>query len=216
MPSYSPLPFPAACAPAVAILLAAGQGARYAAQVPGADKLMTRLPDGRPVAAASAATLRTAVGEVLAVLRPGRDTLAGVLREQGCEILVAEAATQGMGASLAAAARHLLSRHGHAAAPAVLVALADMPWIRPVTCQALLRACAAGQIAAASHQGRRGHPVAFPAACLPELATLGGDTGARALLQRHGCLELELDDPGVLRDIDIPCDIPAARAPLAT
>ncbi len=210
MSSYPPLPDPGTCAPAVAILLAAGQGTRYAAQAPGADKLLARLPDGRPVAAASAATLRTAVGKVLAVLRPGRDALAAILREQGCEILVTDAAAQGMGASLAAAAGHLLARQGQAGVPAVLVALADMPWIRPATCQALLQACAPGQIVAASHQGRRGHPVVFASAHLPELAALGGDTGARALLQRHGCLELALDDPGVLRDIDIPCDIPRA------
>ena len=52
--------------------------------------------------------------------------------------------------------------------------------------------------------GRRGHPVGFGGHFFPELALLGGDMGAKALLKRHAheLIEAPLDDPSVLRDVD--------------
>ena len=59
-------------------------------------------------------------------------------------------------------------------------------------------------------QGRRGHPVGFRACYFPELCQLSGDSGARAVLQRHrsSLLQLPVDDPAVLRDVDTVGDLP--------
>ncbi|WP_233234907.1 NTP transferase domain-containing protein [Bordetella sp. LUAb4] len=225
--SASPESFPSSRY--VGILLAGGEGARFRASAGDdqADKLLTPLPDGRPVALAAAAALREVAGRVLVVLRPGRPALREVLaRVPGCELIETTDAARGMGASLAAAARHLLAWHANVDADAdadagrnadrnanvvhpqgVLVALGDMPWIAPRTLRAV---CAAGlmhPVVAPVCDGQRGHPVAFAWDLLPQLARLNGDTGARELLRRHGVHLLPCDDPGVLRDVDTVADL---------
>lgn len=75
----------------VGILLAAGSGSRF-----GSDKLLHRLPDGRPLALAAAQNLRAACPRVLAVVRPGHDELAGLLAEAGCRVVVCPEAHLGM------------------------------------------------------------------------------------------------------------------------
>lgn len=192
----------------VGILLAAGQGSRYAAQRPGADKLLAPLPQGQCVAVASARALRAAVDMVVAVVRPGSATLADLLRAEDCRVLEADRAGEGMGASLAAAAQYLETlptRPG-----AVLVALADMPWIRRASLDGVLDALRHAPMAAPSHQGQRGHPVGFRAELLPQLAALDADEGARRLLKLPGLRLVEVDDPGVLRDVDTPADLDGA------
>ncbi|AZY50721.1 nucleotidyltransferase family protein [Bordetella avium] len=184
------------------ILLAGGQGSRFLAQRPGENKLLAQLSDGRLLAQASAMNLRSAVDEVVAVVRPGCDALTSLLRDEGCEVVVSDDAVLGMGASLAVAARHLMQR----VAPAVvLVALADMPWIAAATYKQVLDVEA--MIAAPVFAGQRGHPVAFDAVLLPQLAELSGDAGARELIRRLGLREVWVEDPGVLRDVDVPKDV---------
>lgn len=178
---------------------------------PGQDKLMAMLDSGEPVARASAAALRAATRRTLAVLRADQVLLRALLESMECEVLVLDANANGMGDSLAAAARHLL---GNAAAgeAACLVALADMPWLRATTCQQVAAAAASHPIVVPTFQGRRGHPVAFERALWTELAALSGDTGARSLLARHAVKELAVDDPGVLSDVDTPQDLRAGQS----
>jgi molybdenum cofactor cytidylyltransferase len=205
----------------VGVLLAAGRGERFRASAgrEDADKLLSVLPDGRAVAAASAAALRRAVPVVVAVVRPGTPALHQVLRSAGCVVLETSDAARGMGASLAYAARELVrahddtrlsaeSRSADVAAPrGCLVALADMPWVTPATLLAVQDAALVHRIAAPVYDGRRGHPVAFAWDLLSELAALDGDEGARALLKRHGVHQVPCTDPGVLRDVDTVDDL---------
>ncbi|OWT76862.1 MULTISPECIES: NTP transferase domain-containing protein [unclassified Achromobacter] len=220
----------------VGILLAGGAGTRFRASAGDehADKLLAPLPDGQPVVLAAATALREVAAHVLIVLRPSRPALREALVQlPGCELIEPMDAARGMGASLAAAARHLLARHGDGAAPShealavgnaapphtaladgsavpphgVLVALGDMPWIAPDTLRAVCAAGLAHPIVAPACEGRRGHPVAFAWHLLPELARLDGDTGARDLVQRHGVHMLPCDDAGVLRDVDTVADL---------
>lgn len=113
-------------------------------------------------------------------------------------------------------------RAGLAALPppcgAVLVALADMPWVKPATIDALIAAFAPGrgaEIAIPTHQGQRGNPVLFGRHFFAELADLTGDRGARPMIARHGeaVIEVPVDDPGILRDIDRPEDLPGLTSP---
>jgi molybdenum cofactor cytidylyltransferase len=83
-----------------------------------------------------------------------------------------------------------------------------MPHVRESTIQALADALAGGAVIAAPVcGGRRGNPVAFGAACLPELLALSGDEGARHILKRHTIAEVAVDDPGIFQDIDQPSDL---------
>ena len=159
------------------------------------------------MAVASARRLRAAVDSVVAVVRPGNAALA-LLRTEDCRVIEADPAGEGMGTSLATAARHLLALPD--TPRSVLVALADMPWIRHASMAGVLDALQHAPMAAPSHRGRRGHPVGFRADLLPRLALLNADEGARRLLGQPGLRLVEVDDPGVLLDIDTPADLDRA------
>jgi len=66
-----------------------------------------------------------------------------------------------------------------------------------------------GCTAAPTFDGRRGNPVAFDAAHRDDLLALEGDQGARRLLISHPVTTIAVPDPGILRDIDSPSDLPA-------
>ena len=182
------------------LLLAAGSSRRF-----GGAKLLAPLPDGTPVGVRSARTLAGAVERALAVVRPDDTVLARLLAEQGLEVRAFAGAAEGMGASLA---------FGVAAAPEAdgwLVALADMPWVRAETVRAVADLLRDGAlIAAPCRSGRRGHPVGFGCSLISELMGLRGDRGAREILSRHAdrITLLEVDDDGILLDIDELIDLP--------
>jgi molybdenum cofactor cytidylyltransferase len=188
------------------ILLAAGYSKRF-----GSNKLLQTLPAGSPlagtpIALAAARNLLDAVPESIAVVRPRAQKLAKMLRDAGCTTVVCKNAGEGMGTSLAAGVRASLDVDGW------IVTLADMPFIRPETIRTVLRALGEGAaIAAPSFRGERGHPVGFAKRFYAELSSLHGDEGAREVLTRHpdGIVLCEVDDPGVLRDIDQPSDLSA-------
>jgi len=187
----------------VGILLAAGRGSRF--DPAGArNKLLQALPDGEPVAAASARALLAAVPRVVAVVRPEDLATASLLREMGCEVVACEDAGSGIAASLVCGVHHAHEAAGW------LIALADMPFVQSATMTALAQQVAQGgaaSIAAPMYEGQRGNPVAFGRAHLPALLALQGDQGARSILKNNPVNELAVDDPGVLQEIDTPSDI---------
>lgn len=184
------------------ILLAAGRGRRFD-PLGERNKLLQLLPDGEPVVAASARHLLAVLPRVIAVVPPEDGGVADLLRGLGVEVTLCPEADSGMAASLVHAIRHSLP-----AADGWLVALGDMPFVSPATMGALLAALADGAgIAAPVRLGRRGNPVAFGAAHLPALLALEGEHGARALLKSMPVREVEVDDPGIFRDIDTPADL---------
>ena len=187
----------------VGILLAAGRGARFdPAGVQ--NKLLQRLPDGREVAVASAKNLLEAIPSVLSVVRAGNDALGESLRSAGCEVTVCPNAEEGMAASLVHALSLTRDARGW------VIALGDMPYVKPSTITKLAAAVSGGAaIAAPVLDGRRGNPVAFGRAHLDALLQLRGDEGARHLLRNHPVTEVQVDDPGILRDIDTPEDLSA-------
>lgn len=183
----------------VGVLLAAGAGTRF-----GGDKLLYRMPDGTPMAVAAATHLKLACGRVVAVVRPGDGELAALLVAAGCEIVVCQEAEGGMGHSLAAGVRATAGAGGW------IVALADMPFIASASHQAVASGLGAGaSLAATQYQGRRGHPVGFSRVWFAQLVALTGDQGARSILEQHRTelIVCQVDDPGVLRDIDRPTDL---------
>ena len=181
----------------VGVLLAAGAGRRF-----GGGKLLYPLPDGTPIGVAAAASLLPACDRLLAVVRRGDDELAALLAGAGCEIVVCPEAEAGMGHSLASGVR------ASADASAWLVALADMPFIAGASHQAVASCLRAGaSLVACAYRGQRGHPVGFSDAWLTQLMVLEGDQGARAILGQHHVTLCDVDDPGVIQDIDRPEDL---------
>jgi molybdenum cofactor cytidylyltransferase len=183
----------------VGLLLAAGSATRF-----GSDKLQYPLPHGVAIAVQAARHLRAVVPRVVAVVRPGAQATASALGQEGCEVTECARAGEGMGASLACAVRAAGAADGY------LVALGDMPFVRPSTIAAVRDALAAGALLAAPYwRARRGHPVGFAGSLRAELEALAGDEGARRVLAAHGAqlAKVPVGDPGAIRDIDKPSDL---------
>jgi molybdenum cofactor cytidylyltransferase len=183
----------------VGLLLAAGSATRF-----GSDKLQHALPHGVSIAVQSARQLKSELERVVAVVRPDSDQLISNLKAEGCEVVVCENAAEGMGASLACAARAAGEAHGY------LIALADMPFLRRTTIAAVRDALAGGApLVAPYFRARRGHPVGLSHEFFHELVALRGDEGAKRLLAAHEkqMVKIPVGDPGALRDIDRPEDL---------
>jgi molybdenum cofactor cytidylyltransferase len=186
------------------IFLAAGSAKRF-----GSNKLLHALPAGSPhagvpIALVAARNFIEALPEAIAVLRPRAQKLGQILRDAGCNTVVCKNAAEGMGTSLAAGVRAAPDADGW------VIALADMPFLRPETIRVIAKALSEGAaIAAPAYRGERGHPVGFSRRFFEELSALHGDSGARALLDQHrdSVTVCEVDDPGVLQDIDRPSDL---------
>jgi molybdenum cofactor cytidylyltransferase len=95
-----------------------------------------------------------------------------------------------------------------------LVLPADMPMLRPSTFIAVAEALPQHAVAYAQYRGRRGHPVGFAAELYSELVQLSGDEGARRVVARFPSIGIEVDDPGVLMDLDTTEDLAALQARL--
>src|SRR5216684_3345310 len=132
------------------ILLAAGYSKRF-----GSNKLLQALPAGSaqagtPIALASARHFLDALPDSVAVVRPRAQKLARILRDAGCNTVLCKNAGEGMGTSLAAGVRATSDADGW------IVALADMPFIRPETIRIVAKALRDGAaIAAPSFRGER-------------------------------------------------------------
>lgn len=191
--------------PVIALILAAGRGTRF-----GSDKRQACLADGRTLLAASVARARAVFDEVHVVLRPEDDPAALGLPDD-CPVIRCADADLGMGHSLAAGVRGLSTVPGDALA----VLLGDMPWLAEATLRELLARADARRILFPLHQGQRGHPVVFGRAFWPELERLQGDEGARAVLAAHreAWRVLEVDDPGVVLDVDTPQALDTGHVP---
>ncbi len=181
-----------------ALLLCGGKSSRF-----GADKLLADL-DGQPLVAHSARHLLAGAGDALAVIPPHSKALRRALDDSGCEVLESEDCTRGMGASLAAGVRATADAGGW------IVALGDMPFVKPLTIAAIVDRIEKGAlIAAPMHQGIRGHPVGFSAKLKDELLALDGDEGAKRVVAAHrdDVQVLLVSDPGVNADVDVPDDL---------
>lgn len=183
----------------VGLLLAAGSATRF-----GSDKLLHPLPHGVPIAVQAVRHLKVVFERILVVVRPGARELSEMFRGEDCEIVVCENADQGMGESLACAVRAAGNADGY------LVALADMPFVRPSSIAAVRDALLGGApLAAPYFRALRGHPVGIASKFFPELERLTGDEGAKKLLAAHEAelVKIPVGDPGVIRDIDTPADL---------
>lgn len=186
------------------ILLAAGRGKRFDPSGQ-RNKLLQTLGDDA-VVVRSARHMLAALPRVVAVVRPGSEAVAEQLLALGCEVTICSQADTGMAASLAHAIAHAAQTAPDA--QGWIVALGDMPHVQPSTIQSLKTALEHGAgIAAPMYRGRRGNPVGFSRHYLPQLLALEGDQGARGILKHSAVTELEVDDSGILQDIDTPADL---------
>ena len=191
---------------AVGLLLAGGRGSRFDS-TGHRDKLLATL-EGEAVCERSARCLISVCPDSFAVLPPGKTALLQALERAGCKPLISETTRLGMGHSIAFGAARILERMGPVS---IVLALADMPRLKPDTIRILIDALGSDPMAivAPKHSGRRGHPVIFGSGHLRAMTSLGGDRGAFSILEQHPPRLIDVDDPGVLQDIDTPDDLAA-------
>ncbi|AIA47026.1 nucleotidyltransferase family protein [Serratia marcescens] len=114
-------------------------------------------------------------------------------------------ASAGLGDSIAA---------GVAATPhwqGWLIHLADMPFVGADVFRQVADALRQHPIVRPCYAQQPGHPVGFSARLRKPLCQLRGDNGARELLQGAAVHLLPLEHPGVVRDIDLPSQLPASE-----
>ena len=94
------------------------------------------------------------------------------------------------------------------AARGLLIVPVDMPLIRATTIATLLEAfnTSSRSIARVTYRGRHGHPVIFGRGAFEMLRVADPAQGARAVVRALPVHDVEVDDDGVVRDIDTPAD----------
>jgi len=191
--------------PAV-IVLAAGKGSRFL----GADH---KLAQSLGALTVLGTTLQHAIASHLQVVVVTTEALADaacrsvaardviVLPEVGAPGQTA----LGMGYSISVGVGARPDAHGW------LILPGDMPRVQPLTLQAVARQLEHHAVAYAQYKGRRGHPVGFSPELYSELIALSGDEGARRLVARYPAFGVEVDDAGVLVDVDTLADLDSLR-----
>ena len=176
-------------------LLAAGRSARFGA----ADKRLADL-DGRPLIQWSAAAGRAlATGHRFAITGPG-DALEAVLPDYGI------VRNPHPGTGLSGSLRHAAMAARDAGATAMLVLLADMPFVRVDHLRHMIEIARADPGRAIFSAGDAGPqpPALFPAVLYPALMALHGPEGARSLAEQANRVAA---DPVSLFDVDTPDDL---------
>ncbi|HVL20822.1 MAG TPA: nucleotidyltransferase family protein, partial [Amaricoccus sp.] len=189
------------------IVLAAGSGSRFAAD---SHKLAAPFSGGRSVLEA---TLGQAIASHLHVVVVTTERFADLARESVAARDVVVMPEAGLDGSVGVGMGHSISA-GVAVRPHAagwLVLPGDMPLVQPSTLVAVARLLDDHAVVYAQHRGKRGHPVGFAPELYSELLALGGDEGARRLVARYPAFGVELDDPGILIDIDTTDDLESAR-----
>lgn len=187
-----------------AIVLAAGRSSRMG----GPNKLLARF-DGVPLVRRTAETVRcSTVAGITVVTGHQAEEIGAALAGLSVETAHNPDYADGLSTSV----RVGLSRVPQEAA-GILVMLADMPRIGSGDIDRLVSAFVAGgceRIVRATHAGKRGNPVILPRRLFGAVATLEGDTGARAIVESAGeqvvdvelgaAASLDVDTPEALRE----------------
>lgn len=185
------------------LLLAAGTSQRF-----GGDKRQALFNKDRTVLQQTLTNISQVSANILIVLRANDTQLEAQLAAQGFNCLRSRNSQLGMGHSIADSIA-LIDQTSE-----VFICLADMPYIKSQTYallsqtrqrlevddDTLIRPC---------FDNKPGHPVGFSHLHLGALKQLSGDAGAKNLIKSNALkvFNVEVNDPGVLTDIDRPTDL---------
>jgi molybdenum cofactor cytidylyltransferase len=185
------------------IILAAGRSTRM-----GRSKALLTTPDGPTFVARLIQTLGSGgVDAPLVVGRPDDDALRSEVESLGARFVINPDADAGGQLSSLLAGLDKADRPG---IRGVMVIPVDAPMVRPETVSRLIAVFtdATGSIVRPRYQDRNGHPVIFSRGVFDDLRHANPEIGAKAVLRAHQdeIINVQVDDPGVVADIDTPQD----------
>ncbi|MBF9263859.1 NTP transferase domain-containing protein, partial [Paracidovorax cattleyae] len=156
--------------------------------------------------AAAAGSFARVFARTAVVVPPHDDFGIELCARLGLDAVPNERCSEGQGTSLAAAMHWALAQP---ALQAVVVGLADMPWVHDDTLAALRDALVRhpGAPALPVWQGRPGNPRGIPRRYFASLAQAGGAQAAAHRIDWDAARTVTVDDPGILRDVDTPADL---------
>ncbi len=193
-----------------AIVLAAGTSSRM-----GSPKPLLTL-GGRPLLERVLETVRdTQVDDIVVVLGHEADRVRDSVSFDGARAVVNPAYTDGMSTSLRAGVRAADPR-----SDGLLIVLGDQPFVESATINRLIerRNGSHAKILIPTYEGARGNPVLLDRSLSEDVQSIRGDQGCRAIFGHHadGILEVPVDDPGILVDLDTPEQITLAEEVVRT
>ncbi len=167
------------------------------------------------------------VTEVLVIVHPDDHQLQRIVQRTTARLIVPQEPPPEMKISIREGLRWLAKHRNPTADDVWLLAPADMPRFSPRVVATLI-ARHQQQISAPAdlplhsttdvpaiivprYAGQRGHPVLFPWPLAAEVEQLDSSEGVNTLLGRHRILELDVEDPDILQDVDTPEDYQRLR-----
>jgi molybdenum cofactor cytidylyltransferase len=193
-------PAPPERRPIVGILLAAGAGTRF-----DRSGKINKLP----LACHAARLLAAHCAHVIAVTSPGDSELRDWLTREGCHVVTASRSGEGLGYSLAAGVSEARRRFDP---QALVVLLADLPVVRAQTMTKLLAVPRnAESMVAPCYDGQRGFPLVCGTGHFARLAACSDDRSVEQMLSRSRPTLIDVDDPGIVQDVDFPPDLVTLR-----
>jgi molybdenum cofactor cytidylyltransferase len=195
---------PALGAPVEAILLAAGESRRM-----GFPKPLLRLNSRTFIEVLIGAIVPNVARLIVVVGAHGSAVREAIPADPRILVVDNPEYLRGQLSSIKAALPHVGSQ-----ASGALIHLADHPMVRTATFAAVIDGYRrlGKPIAIARYQGRRGHPVVFARELFGELAIAPDEQGARVVVAADPAriAYVDVDDPGVLTDLDTPEDLDQA------
>lgn len=183
-----------------AVVLAAGIGSRIRQVKP----LVT--VGGKPLLDHVLATARKAgFTDIVVVLGAAADQIRAAVVLNDCKVILNDSFEQGVGTSVSQGLANVSCD-----SQAAIMLLADAPLVLTSTLVALQSAYANSRPLAVipTYQGQRGNPVLLDRQLFPQAMQLTGDEGFRSILRNlPDVLQLEVDDPGIVLDIDTTDDL---------
>ena len=180
------------------LLLAAGSSTRF-----GSDKRLALLANNKSVIDNTLDQISRTQLPVTVCLKPNDIALQQQLSHREISWVLNENASVGMGSSIAAGIR-LCPQWD-----ATIIALADMPYLSSHTYLSITDVASKGKIIIPSYRNQKGNPVCFGSCFYSQLKKLNSDKGGKDIVLNNpqSVIELELEDEGVLKDIDRPTDL---------
>ena len=186
-----------------AVLLAAGASTRF-----GSPKMLAPVGGEPLLRRVARAFVEAGFAEVAVVLAPGAEAVAATVEGLGVLRVVNPRPGEGMLSSVRAGLEAIAGRSGR-----VAVTPADLPGLTAPVLRRLLDAlpsAPAGALVVPAAGGRRGHPIVLPAAVAARVAAWGPERRLSDILRDPEVAVHELPGfgQGILRDVDVPADLP--------